>query len=151
MKIKRNSIIWIVIIITIIFGFIIVLNDTNMKHYSDKLSVLYNKEIVNRKDKEIYDLLDKWRYKCCMEKPCFRCFSKPWHQDEEMVCDCLIDVMNGKAPCGECLGEILEWAGNSLISEYFATAIANKLWKQHLETLKQIIFEQYNIPVDKQI
>ena len=35
--------------------------------------------------------------------------------------------MNGKHPCGECIGEIMEGKGNALIAEYFATAIAEEV------------------------
>lgn len=99
----------------------------------------------------IKSLLAQGKYKCCMKKPCFRCFSKAGNQDKELVCDCLEDVMNSKHPCGECMGEILEGEGNPLIAEYFASSMAEKLGEQHLGTLKQIITEKYDILIDEQI
>lgn len=111
----------------------------------------YNQEIVTEKNEGIMNLLAEGRYKCCMKEPCFRCFSKPGAHDKELVCDCMIDIYNGKHPCGECIGEILEGEGNPLMAEYFATAIAEKLGEQHLTMLKQIISEKYGIPAGEQI
>jgi hypothetical protein len=93
-------------------------------------------------------LIAAGKYKCCLAKPCSECFSDPEHQDRDLVCDCLVDIMNGKHPCGECIGEILEGHGNPLIAEYFATAIAEKVGEQHLPTLKKIVAEQYSLPAD---
>ncbi len=121
-------------------------------NHSGQMSVnQYNKEIVAEKNEGIRNLLAEGRYKCCMKEPCFRCFSKPGAHDKELVCDCMIDIYNGKHPCGECIGEILEGEGNPLMAEYFATAIAEKLGEQHLAMLKQIISEKYGIPAEQQI
>jgi len=117
----------------------------------EKYSAKYNKEVIVEKNEGVKKLLAEGRYKCCILKPCSYCFSDPEHQDEDLVCDCLEDLMNGKSPCGECLGEILEGNGNPLIAEYFAVAIAEKLGEQYTEMLKQIIFEKYDIPVKKQL
>lgn len=126
-------------------------NGADLGHDSQKFSIEYNKEVVREKDEAIKNLLAEGRYKCCMKEPCFRCFSKSGNLEKELVCDCLVDVMNGKHPCGECIGEILEGEGNPLIAEYFATAITEKFGEQHLETVKQIIAEKYDMLVDKQI
>ncbi|NOY35917.1 MAG: hypothetical protein GXP44_03335 [bacterium] len=109
-----------------------------------------NKEIIAASRDGIKDLLAQGRYKCCLDKPCSYCFADPEHQDRELVCDCLEDIMNGKHPCGECIGEILEGNGNPLISEYFASSIAEKVGESHLQTLKQIIAEKYGMPAEKQ-
>ncbi len=123
----------------------------SISHNEEMYSTEYNKQVVIEKNGGIEKLLADGRYKCCMKEPCFRCFSKPGAQDKELVCDCMVDVYNGKHPCGECIGEILEGEGNPLMTEYFATSIAEELGEQHLATLRQIIFEKYNIPVEKQL
>jgi len=121
------------------------------EHSEDSHSAERNKEIVAEEYNGIKNLLAEGKYKCCMKEPCFRCFSKAKNHDKELVCDCLEDVMNGKHPCGECIGEILEGEGNPLISEYFASSIAEELGQQHLGTLKQIISEKYDMPIEKQL
>lgn len=122
-----------------------------MSHSSEKHSMEHNMEIVTETQDGIKHLLAEGRYKCCLEKPCSYCFSDPDHQKEELVCDCLVDIMNGEHPCGECIGEILEGHGNPLIAEYFATAIAEKVGEQHLDTLQKIVAEKYSMPANKQI
>ncbi len=116
-----------------------------------KLSSDYYKKIIGEKDAGIKNLLTEGRYKCCLSKPCSYCFSDPEKQDKELVCDCLEDIMNGKYPCSECIGEILEGNGNPLISEYFATAISEKLGNNYLPDLKQIIADKYDMPIYKQL
>ena len=131
-------------------GTILFMPDSGMKHSAEKYSTEYNKEIIAEKDNGVKNLLAEGRYKCCLTKPCSYCFSDPDHQNEELVCDCLEDLMNGKHPCGECIGEILEGNGNPLISEYFATAIAEKIGENYLLALKQIVADKYDMPVDQQ-
>ncbi len=126
-------------------------SNTAKDHDMDKDLAMNNQEIIFKKDIAVKKLLAEGRYKCCILKPCSYCFSDPDHQKEELVCDCLKDIMNGEHPCGECIGEILEGEGNPLIAEYFATAISEKLGEQYLDTLKQIIAEKYDIPVSKQL
>lgn len=101
-----------------------------------------NKDMLNKK----LELISKGEYKCCLETPCTYCLVK--HEDS---CDCLDDLMVGVHPCGECIGEILEGHGNPLLSEYFATAIAEKVGEQHIDTLKQIIYEKYDMPIENQL
>ena len=121
------------------------------KRNAAKYNTEYNKEIIAEQDKGIKNLLATGRYKCCLTKPCSYCFSDPDHQDKELVCDCLEDIINGKHPCGECIGEILEGNGNPLISEYFATAIAEEVGSDYLPTLKQIIADKYGVSIDQQL
>ena len=146
------------IIITVLFligsivgGILLFTIDSGMKHNTAKNSKEYNKEIITEKDEAVKKLLAEGRYKCCLLRPCSYCFSDTDHQDRELVCDCLLDIMNGKHPCGECIGEILEGNGNPLISEYFATAIAEKVGEDYLIALKQIIADKYEMPVDSQL
>ncbi len=121
-----------------------------MDHGERSAGAAKNKQIIAESRDGIKDLLAQGRYKCCLEKPCVYCFSNPEKQDKDLVCDCLEDIMNGKHPCGECIGEILEGGGNPLISEYFASAIAEEVGKEYTQTLKQIIAEKYDMPVEKQ-
>ncbi len=85
------------------------------------------------------DLMMKGMYRCCLEEPCSYCLKK------EDNCDCMDEVLNGEHPCGECIGEILEGKGNKFLAGHFAEAIADEVGVQHLETIKQIISEKYNI------
>lgn len=151
MKNKLHSIVGLISIAVIIAATTLVFVESPFGHGNEKFSTQYNKAVAKEIRASVLNLVAQDRYKCCMEEPCTRCFSKPGHQDEELVCECLVDLMNGKHPCGECIGEILEGEGNPLLSEYFATAIAEKLGEEHLDTLKEIIFEQYGMPIDQQI
>lgn len=91
-----------------------------------------------------HDQMLDGHFKCCLEKPCVYCLSK-------YGCDCLEDIMTGKHPCGECIGEIMEGHGNKFLSPYFATAIAEKVGEQHTNSLKAIIADMYDITVEEQI
>ena len=135
----------------VVFSTVFFMPSSKMNHRAEKYSTEHNKEIIAEMDEGIKNLLAEGRYKCCMLKPCSRCFSNPDHHDKELVCDCLVDIMNGKHPCGECLGEILEGNGNPLISEYFATAIAEKIGEDYLPALKSIIADKYDMPADRQL
>ena len=125
--------------------------DSQMVHQGGHSSPEYFMEIAGETHEGIRTLIADGKYKCCLTEPCSYCFSDPEHQGRELVCDCLVDIMNGKHPCGECIGEILEGHGNPLISEYFATAIAEELGSSHLPTLKEIVFEKYDLPVAAQL
>ncbi len=152
--IKKNIVLGTVALLLIggvVGGTVLSMPTSGMNHGAEKYSSEYNKEIIAEKDEGTKNLLAEGRYKCCLTKPCSYCFSDPDHQDEELVCDCLEDIMNGEHPCGECIGEILEGNGNPLISEYFATAIAEKVGADHLIALKQIVADKYDMPVDKQL
>ena len=80
-------------------------------------------------------------------KPCSYCIGDA--HDGRKGCYCLENIMNGKSPCGECVGEILEGNGNKFLAPYFAKAISENTG--HEETVKQIISEKYNIPIEKQV
>jgi len=151
---KRNLVLGTMALLLIggvVGGTVLSMPTSEMNHGAEKYSSEYNKEIISEKDEGIKNLLAEGRYKCCLTKPCSYCFSDPDHQDEELVCDCLEDIMNGEHPCGECIGEILDGNGNALISEYFATAIAEKVGENHLVALKQMIADKYDMPVGKQL
>lgn len=91
------------------------------------------------------DLMLKGMFRCCLEESCSYCLKK------EEGCKCLDKLFDGKHPCGECIGEILEGHGNRFLTKYFASAIAEKVGEQHLDELKLIIFEKYGTPVEKQV
>lgn len=88
-------------------------------------------------------------YRCCTEVPCIYCIEKTPGHGEGAACDCLADVMNGRHPCGECIGEILEGHGNPLVAEYFAKAIAEETGEE--EAIRRIIEDKYGIPVEDQV
>ncbi len=138
-------------LIIILLGTTFITSDTSIEHSTKLFSAEYNKEVGTEVEEGIKNLLAEGRYKCCLENPCSYCFVDKEHQDKDLVCDCLTDIMNGKHPCGECIGEILEGKGNALIAEYFATSLSEEVGEQHLETLQKIIAEKYNIPVTEQI
>ena len=97
--------------------------------------------ILEKQEELKLSLIEQGRYKCCLEKPCSYCLE---HTDKQMVCDCLEDVMEGKAPCGECLGEILEGEGNHLIKEYFSASLADELGEENKAMLDSIIEKKYS-------
>lgn len=106
---------------------------------------------VSMKNQIIGENLADGKYKCCLEKPCVYCIEKTPGHGEGSTCTCLEDVMNGRHPCGECIGEILEGHGNRFLSKYFASAIAEEVGEEHKSTIKQIISEKYNMSIEEQI
>ncbi len=90
-------------------------------------------------------------YRCCLEKPCWYCIQKTPGHGEGAKCTCLDDVMAGEHPCGECIGEILEGHGIKSLAPYYAKAIAHKVGEQHVDHLKSIIADMYDITVEEQM
>ena len=135
----------------ILLGSTLVMPNTSMGHDAEQFSTEYNKEVGTEVEEGVKNLIAEGRYKWRLENPCSYCFSDKEHQDRELVCDCLVDIMNGKHPCGECIGEILEGKGNALIAEYFATAIAEEVGTKYLSTIQNIITDKYGIPITEQL
>jgi len=106
---------------------------------------------INHRNNIVGNLITQEKYACCLAKPCTYCIEKTPGHGEGAACRCLDDVMNGRHPCGECIGEILEGHGNKYIAKYFATAIAEEVGIDHLKAIKEIIAEKYNISLDEQI
>ena len=106
---------------------------------------------ISLKDSIQKENLHNHKYRCCLGKPCTYCIEKTPGHGEGSICDCLKDIIDGVHPCGECIGEILEGHGNPYLAEYFAKAIAEEVGKKHLFTLKQIISEKYDIPLEEQV
>tara|TARA_Y100000310_G_scaffold291006_1_gene318602 strand:- start:1514 stop:1972 length:459 start_codon:yes stop_codon:yes gene_type:complete len=97
------------------------------------------------------EMLHDGLYKCCLERPCTYCIEKTPKHGEDATCSCLEDVVNGVHPCGECIGEIMEGHGNPYLSEYFAASIAEEVGEEHSDTLKKIMEEKYDKPVEEQM
>lgn len=93
------------------------------------------------------------KYNCCLEKLCWYCIQKTPGHGEGATCECLNDILNGEHPCGECIGEILEGHGlkDPVIVKLYAKAISHKVGSQHLNHLKEIIADMYEITVEEQI
>ncbi len=122
------------------------------------ISTNHEKNIDERRDNFIslkesiqHDMLADGKYRCCLVNPCTYCIEKTPGHGEGAECSCLKDVMEGKHPCGECIGEILEGHGNPLIAEYYAKAIAEEVGTEHYDELKIIISNKYNITIKEQI
>ena len=106
--------------------------------------------VISHKDIIQEELISQGEFACCLEKPCTYCIEKTPGHGEGASCHCLTDVVEGKHPCGECIGEIMEGHGNPLLAQYFAQSIAEEVGEQHLSTLKQIVLEKYDLPVSQQ-
>ena len=89
-------------------------------------------------------------YKCCLETPCTYCIEKDPKHGEGAACTCLEDIVNGVQPCGECIGEIMEGHGSPFLSKYFAQSIAEEMGESHLDELREMMSEKYEIPVEEQ-
>lgn len=105
---------------------------------------------VSLKNNMQLELVEDREYKCCLMKPCTYCIEKTPGHGEGASCNCLKDIVEGVHPCGECIGEILEGHGNPNLAKYFANAIAEKVGEEHIQTLKEIIEEKYDVPIDEQ-
>lgn len=89
------------------------------------------------------NLVKKGKYDCCLENPCWYCIQKTPGHGEGAECTCRQDILNGKHPCGECIGEILEGHGLPELKPYFAKAIANEVGGEHERHLQEIIDDLY--------
>ncbi len=98
-------------------------------------------EFSSMKEEMQQDMMMDGKYRCCLEKPCTYCLEKTPGHGIGPTCDCLSDIVNGKHPCGECIGEILEGHGNPYLRDYFAVAISEKTGE--LEAITRIIDEKY--------
>lgn len=121
-------------------------NNMNMENMAG-----HRMDFISAKDSIMSTMMANGDYACCLEKPCTYCIEKTPGHGEGAACHCLDDIVNGKHPCGECIGEILEGHGNKFLSKYFAQAIAEEVGISHLDTLKEIIEEKYNTPIEEQI
>jgi hypothetical protein len=109
-------------------------------------------DIQEKQDYIITENRNAGKYSCCLEKPCVYCINKSSAKHGEgSSCQCLDDIMNGRHPCGECIGEIMEGHGNKYLSKYFASSIADEVGVKYLPTLKEIISDKYEVSVNEQL
>ncbi len=123
----------------------------NNAHFTHLQMDEMREEFLSEKEHMTGEMMAHGDYRCCLEKPCVYCIEKTPGHGEGATCSCLEDVVNGKHPCGECIGEILEGHGNRFLVKYFASAIAEEVGEQHLETIKKIISEKYQIASEEQL
>lgn len=139
---KLFSALTVVILFIFVIGFMNIFS-IEKKHKYMSMDEMQDSYISMKDDLQKERLMDGM-HRCCLEKPCVSCL-------EKKECDCLDEIMNGKHPCGECIGEILEGHGNKFLAKYFATAIADNVGIEHLETLKSIISDMYDISIEEQV
>lgn len=135
---------WLGVGIIVLSGFLIQFL-VPVRHEMPNSAQEHRDEFIAHKQMIVGELMAKGKYKCCLEKPCTYCIENSEHGVAE--CDCLEDIVTGKPPCGECIGEILEGNGNPYLAEYFAKAIAKGVGESHLEELQKIIAEKYGLEV----
>lgn len=101
-----------------------------------------HKVFVETETSLTHEFLQKGMYACCLETPCHTCLSLTPYHGEGAECECLADVINGEAPCGECIGGILSGRGNKFLAPYFTQALSEKFGEK--EAIERIIEEQYS-------
>lgn len=124
---------------------------TAEKTFAEKNVEKKRLEFISEKEAIIAEMKEQGLYRCCLEKPCTYCIENTPKHGEGAACTCANDVLNGVHPCGECIGEILEGHGDPNLVKYFAQSIAEEVGVQHLNPLKQIISEKYNITIEEQV
>lgn len=90
-------------------------------------------------------------YACCLVNPCTYCIEKTPGHGEGATCNCLDDIMNGRHPCGECIGEIMEGHGNPFLAKFFARAIAEEVGEKYYTPMTGIIEDKYGKPAEEQL
>jgi len=125
-------------------------NENHDDHMNSMAMADQRLAMIDHRDTIHTNMIDAGDYACCLEKPCNTCASLTPYHGEGASCTCLEDLVNGVAPCGECTGGILAGRGNKYLAQYFATSIADEVGSEHLDSLKQIVQDKYDLPVDKQ-
>lgn len=155
LKVKDSwSKIIILLIVGIIAGYLITANSPSINHndtFEKKNMNEKREEFISEKNTIIEKQIAKGDYACCLETPCTYCIEKDPKHGAGAKCTCLEDVVNGVHPCGECIGEIMEGHGNKFLPKFFARAIAEEVGEQHIDALKKIMSEKYEISVDEQL
>jgi len=108
-------------------------------------------DFVEMKNDMIKEMIHDGDYACCLETPCTYCIEKTPGHGEGATCNCLEDVVEGRHPCGECIGEIMEGHGNKFLAKFFARSIAEEMGEQYHQVLKEMMFDKYIISVDDQL
>ncbi len=149
---KKGALYWIlgsVILVLIISNVLLFFYLPSLNHVTMNMEEKRD-HFISLKNNIQLEQVDEREYKCCLEKPCTYCIEKTPGHGEGAICNCLKDIVEGVNPCGECIGEILEGHGNPNLAKYFANAIAEKVGKEHIQTLKEIIEEKYDVSADEQ-
>ena len=116
----------------------------------DHLAMITSKSVEDQREDFVSlannikaEMAKQGKYNCCIEKPCTYCIEKTPEHGEGAACECMDDILAGRHPCGECIGEILEGNGEPELKDYFAKAIAHKVGAKHEEHLQEIIDDMY--------
>ncbi len=145
---KTNLILGLVLIMIagVFFGYFIKSSVSS----EDYLAVIKNKSISEQRqdwmsiaDNIRKKLAMKGKYDCCLVNPCWYCIQKTPGHGEGAECSCRQDILAGRHPCGECIGEILEGHGLVELKPYYAKAIAHKVGIEHEAHLQEIINDMY--------
>ncbi len=151
---ENKTLIIVVLLVVIIF---LLRSDLTASIFHNNMDMMMNDmdehrmSFLSQRNGMVSTMMAHGQYRCCLEKPCTYCIEKTPGHGEGAACDCLSDVVNGQHPCGECIGEILEGHGNPYLAEYFAAAIGEEVGMQHINTLREIISEKYNISIEAQL
>jgi len=163
MKLKNNNWLWPLISVSLFIILITLIispwsmmwshhkgHDIDTGNHSNMKSIA--SEIQEKQSYIITSNRDVGKYSCCLEKPCIYCINKSSKKHGAGTsCECLDDIMNGRHPCGECIGEILEGHGNKYLAQYFASSISDEVGMKYLPYLKQIISDKYEVSIEEQI
>ncbi|MCP6718167.1 MAG: hypothetical protein KJI70_01290 [Patescibacteria group bacterium] len=147
--IKTNLILGLVLVLIagVFFGYFIKPSVPS----EDYLAIIKNKSISEQRqdwmsiaDNIRSNLAMKGKYNCCLVSPCWYCIQKTPGHGEGAECSCRQDILAGRHPCGECIGEILEGHGLVELKSYYAKAIAHKVGTEHEAHLQEIINDMYS-------
>lgn len=143
---------------SLVLGLVLVLIAGIFLGYFLKPSVSEKDHLTAIKSQNVSEQRDAWieiansirgalavegKYNCCLVKPCWYCIQKTPGHGEGAECHCYQDVVAGRHPCGECIGEILEGHGLPELKPYYAKAIAHKVGVEHEAHLQEIITDMY--------
>jgi len=90
------------------------------------------------------------RYQCCLAEACTSCFVRHQNENEELLCDCLEDIVTGNAPCRACVDGILAGDGNQYLAEYFAKSLSERVGTDRYPELVALVTEHYGISAEQQ-
>jgi hypothetical protein len=155
-KIYENKVFLAGITISLLFGFaagvlLMPYMSSDNSHFHEMSMEDKRKEFISEKEAIFGELIAGGKYSCCLDKACTYCIEKTPGHGEGAACYCLADVVEGRHPCGECIGEIMEGHGNPFLAKYFAIAIAEEMGGSHLDEFKQMMTEKYDISIDEQL
>lgn len=136
-KLKKSTALWSIVIIAIlIVAFVYMRPQMSMEEMRE--------DFISQKLEIIGMQAAHGNYDCCLEKPCTYCIEKTPGHGEGAECHCREDVLAGRHPCGECIGEIMEGHGKPELAQYYAKAIAEKIDPKYEDELQQMITTLYS-------